>query len=307
MYVCVKPQQKERKPRSAVVNDRFVLNVTNITQINCKVPKKCVQKKCVQKKFVQRHKCAQAQRKKKRVQRCIGRARNHDIQSSVFMYVTISDGDKRIYTNDDGVQKYNRIYSARHVSIINVFINGMLQPPTNYSIHRGRFRLRTRDLPEKGVPIIIQFIRFGEMKKGGDCMPASLIKLYVSATASAPTATGGTVTTTVDPGVTRYSASVTSGMIGTDTTIPAASFVDDSGTAVTDLPAPPTDGYFNVYVNGVLQQGGLSTLSTTNLVISTTAITAGTPVVLEVADFSNTTSDIATEPTISAPDITVTV
>lgn len=138
-------------------------------------------------------------------------------------------------------------------------------------------------------------------------MPASLIKLYVVATASAPVATGGAVTTEVNPAVTRYAAVLTGGMITTDTTIPAASFSDDNGDAITDLPSPPTDGYYNVYVNGVLQEGGLSTLTTASLVLATTQTVAGTPVVLEVADFSSVTSTITTEPTISAPTITVTV
>jgi hypothetical protein len=138
-------------------------------------------------------------------------------------------------------------------------------------------------------------------------MVASLIKLFVTATASAPIATGGTVETTVDPAVTRYNTTLTAGMIGANTTILAADFLDDNGDAVTVLPAPPTDGYYNVYVNGVLQQGGLSTLTSASLVLATNATTAGTPVVLEVSDFSNTTSDITVEPDISAPIITITV
>ncbi|WNR45626.1 DUF4183 domain-containing protein [Paenibacillus roseipurpureus] len=138
-------------------------------------------------------------------------------------------------------------------------------------------------------------------------MAASLIKLYVSASASAPTASGGTVTTTVDPNVTRFDAVLTGGMITTDTTIPAASFSDDNGDPVVALPAPPTSGYYNVYVNGVLQEGGLSTLTTASLVLDTTLAVAGTPVVLEVADFSTTSSTITVEPTISAPTITITV
>ncbi|MGG1553307.1 DUF4183 domain-containing protein [Paenibacillus ferrarius] len=138
-------------------------------------------------------------------------------------------------------------------------------------------------------------------------MPASLIKLYVIAVSSAPVATGGTVTTTVDPVVTRFNAVLTAGMITTDTTIPAAAFLDDNGDAITNLPSPPTDGYYNVYVNGVLQEGGLSTLTTASLVLATTDTVAGTPVVLEVADFSSVTSTITTEPTISAPTITITV
>ncbi|MCD1261494.1 DUF4183 domain-containing protein [Paenibacillus athensensis] len=138
-------------------------------------------------------------------------------------------------------------------------------------------------------------------------MPVSLIKPYITAVASAPVATGGTVETTVSPAVTRFVAVIDAGMIGaTDTTIPAASFVDDDGNAITDLPAPPTDGYYNVYVNGMLQEGGLSALTTAELTLATIAIPEGAPVVLEVADFSNTTSAITVEPTISAPIITIT-
>ncbi|MBD0383446.1 DUF4183 domain-containing protein [Paenibacillus sedimenti] len=137
-------------------------------------------------------------------------------------------------------------------------------------------------------------------------MAASLIKLFVTATASTPVATGGVVTTTVDPNVTRFNATITAGMITTDTTIPAASFLDDNGDAIANLPAVPTAGYINVYVNGLLQEGGLSTLTTASLVLATTAALAGTPVVLEVVDYSTTSSSITTEPTISAPTITVT-
>ncbi|WP_310189198.1 DUF4183 domain-containing protein [Bacillus sp. 3255] len=50
-----------------------------------------------------------------------------------------------------------------------------------------------------------------------------------------------------------------------------ADFFDDNGDPVAALPAPPTDGYYNVYVNGVLQEGGLSTLTTASLVLATTA------------------------------------
>ncbi|WP_157256889.1 hypothetical protein [Paenibacillus sp. Soil750] len=49
----------------------------------------------------------------------------------------------------------------------------------------------------------------------------------------------------------------------------------------------------------------MSTLTTASLVLSTILAAAGTPVVLEVADFSNTISDISTPQTISAPTIDV--
>ncbi|MNP53417.1 hypothetical protein D3C76_1478940 [compost metagenome] len=94
-------------------------------------------------------------------------------------------------------------------------------------------------------------------------------------------------------------------MITTDTTIPAASFLDDADAAVVALPAITAADYINVYINGMLQQGALSTLTTASLVLDTTDIAVGVPIVLEVANFTNTTSTITTPPTISAPTITI--
>lgn len=135
---------------------------------------------------------------------------------------------------------------------------------------------------------------------------AELIKLFITATASVPTASGTVVDTTVDPTISRFNALVTLGMIGVGTTtIPATSFFDDDHNAITDLPAIPSDGYVNVYVNGVLQEGSLSTITTTEVVIDTDQILAGQSVVLEYVDFSNTSSTVTSEPTITAPNITV--
>ncbi|TYP69790.1 DUF4183 domain-containing protein [Paenibacillus methanolicus] len=139
-------------------------------------------------------------------------------------------------------------------------------------------------------------------------MPASLIKLFIAASATAPVASGGAVTTSVLPAVFRFVATVTAPMIaGGVTTIPAAGFVNDNGDAITDLPAPPVNGYLNVYVNGMMQEANLSSLTTASLVINTIDIPVGAPVVLEVADFSNTTSTITTPPVISVPDIDIIV
>ncbi|MFB9330293.1 DUF4183 domain-containing protein [Paenibacillus aurantiacus] len=139
-------------------------------------------------------------------------------------------------------------------------------------------------------------------------MPASLIKLFITASASAPVASGGAVTTNVVPAVSRFAAAVTAPMIaGNVTTIPAAGFVNDNGDAITDLPAPPANGYLNVHVNGMMQEANLSVLTTASLVINTVDIPVGAPVVLEVADFSNTTSTITTPPVISIPDIDIIV
>ncbi|AIQ64166.1 hypothetical protein PSTEL_14860 [Paenibacillus stellifer] len=137
-------------------------------------------------------------------------------------------------------------------------------------------------------------------------MAASLIKLFVSATASAPVATGGAATTTITPAVTRYNAAITADMItASNTTIPADSFLDDTGAAISAFPSVPSTAYIHVYVNGVIQEAGLSSLSTTQLVLSTTSAPAGAPVNVVITDLTNVSSPITTEPTISAPTITI--
>jgi hypothetical protein len=133
-----------------------------------------------------------------------------------------------------------------------------------------------------------------------------VIKPVYTAVATAPVSTGGVITTAVTPVVSRYVAIITAGMIGaTDTTIPAASFTDDAGAPVVALPVVTGDDYINVYVNGFLQQSSLSTLTTADLVLDATDISVGVPVLLEFADFADTTSTITTQPAISAPTVTI--
>ncbi|WP_128659474.1 DUF4183 domain-containing protein [Paenibacillus sp. 598K] len=133
-----------------------------------------------------------------------------------------------------------------------------------------------------------------------------VIKPVFTATASAPVATGGTITTSVNPVVTRFFAAVATGMISeTGTTIPAASFTDDADAPVVALPEITAADTFSIYVNGVLQQSSLSTLTTASLVLDTIDLLEGTPVSIEVSNFADTTSDMTVPPTISAPTITI--
>ncbi|GIP52458.1 DUF4183 domain-containing protein [Paenibacillus vini] len=133
-----------------------------------------------------------------------------------------------------------------------------------------------------------------------------VIKPVFTAVASAPVSTGGVITTSITPSITRYFATITAAMIGaTDTTITAASFTDDADAAITTLPALAASDYFNVYINGVLQQASLSTLSTASLVLDTVDLIEGVPVQLEIGSFTGVTSDITTQPVISAPTITI--
>ena len=244
-------------------------------------------------------------------------------QADAVTFYTIADGVKRTFTDHDHIQGVggNYIPDPRDVSFESVYVNGVLQPAANYTYTKGKLMFLTADLPPQNAPILAQFVslkrvnpssarrrslQMAARRKEVMQLPASLVKLFITATASQPVATNGEVTTTVNPTVSRFVATVNADMIGaTETVIQAEDFVDDNGDPVTELPVPTTSGYFNVYSNGVLQEGGLSTLASTELTLATTDIQPGTPVILEVVDFSNTTSQITVEPIISAPDITV--
>lgn len=103
-------------------------------------------------------------------------------------------------------------------------------------------------------------------------------------------------TTSLVPTVNRYIASIVLGdILGSTTTIAATRFTNNSGTTVPagGLVVPTTSGYYNLYINGVMQRGGLSTLTASNLVINT-ALVVGASVVIEVVNFvvtSTSTSD----------------
>ena len=77
-----------------------------------------------------------------------------------LLYFTFSDGEKRLYTSSDGVAKYGitEILEPNEVSYINLFINGILQPHTNYKVEENKLILLTEDTPSKNVPIVLQFI-----------------------------------------------------------------------------------------------------------------------------------------------------
>ena len=96
-----------------------------------------------------------------------------------------------------------------------------------------------------------------------------------------------TTTTSLTPTVNRYTTTIVVGDIsGSTTTVVATRFTNDSGTTVPagGLVVPTASGYYNLYVNGVMQPGGLSTLTTSSLVINS-ALMVRASVVVEVVNF----------------------
>ncbi|HHV96348.1 MAG TPA: DUF4183 domain-containing protein [Clostridiaceae bacterium] len=81
-------------------------------------------------------------------------------------------------------------------------------------------------------------------------------------------------------------------------TIPANAFTDDAGDAVTAVATTVTDnGYYLLFINGVLQQSNLFTVSAngSQVVISqASTVIASSPITLVVNNFAPTSSSTTT-------------
>lgn len=82
------------------------------------------------------------------------------LKTYTYYYCTIAQGEKRIYTNADGLTEYGLygILDPQRVSYINLFINGVLQPSSLYGVRKGVLFLKSNNLPQTGEPIVLQFI-----------------------------------------------------------------------------------------------------------------------------------------------------
>lgn len=82
------------------------------------------------------------------------------ILATNLMYFTFSDGQKLVYTNSDGkpLLGTTQILPPGEVSYMNLFINGMIQPQTEYQVTAGQLTLLGPEPPFEGVPIVLQFI-----------------------------------------------------------------------------------------------------------------------------------------------------
>ncbi|MGG0035491.1 DUF4183 domain-containing protein, partial [Priestia megaterium] len=80
------------------------------------------------------------------------------IATTSLLYVTSSDGKKLEYTDSDASpdSETSQILSPSEVSYINLFINGMIQPQSNYTVEKGKLILN--ELLEEKTPIVLQFI-----------------------------------------------------------------------------------------------------------------------------------------------------
>ena len=71
-------------------------------------------------------------------------------------------------------------------------------------------------------------------------------------------------------------------------TLLASQFWDDDGNPVTEFKIFKSNGYVNLYINAVMQEGGIYTITQTSLTLSpdNSTIYKGTPIIIESLGFS---------------------
>lgn len=80
------------------------------------------------------------------------------LQGDNQQYNALADGVKTAFTDNDELLIYGNqgIPDPREISFINLYINGVLQPQTNYKVRSGLLILTVDSPPQKGVPVILE-------------------------------------------------------------------------------------------------------------------------------------------------------
>ncbi len=180
---------------------------------------------------------------------CRIRYQSAALRAEVSHYYTIADGGKRTYRNSDGMKKYGDrgLLSPQEVSYYNVFVNGVLQPRTNYILEKDELTFTTQDIPAKGRPIVVLFTTWKDFE--GRIMD-----------------------------VTNRQYNAVSD--GTKKQYTDSDEIKEYGNC--GIPSPNDVSYFNLYINGVLQpkrnyivKKGILRLTTSDAPVK------GAPVILE--------------------------
>ncbi|MDP4552581.1 DUF4183 domain-containing protein [Alkalihalobacillus macyae] len=87
---------------------------------------------------------------------------NRKLETWTYTYNAKSDGKSFCYRNEDELKEYGSlgILNPASVSLINLFINGVLQPQVIYEVTKGCLKLKVNTAPPKDAPVILQFIAF---------------------------------------------------------------------------------------------------------------------------------------------------
>ncbi|MED1560654.1 hypothetical protein AJ85_15785 [Alkalihalobacillus alcalophilus ATCC 27647 = CGMCC 1.3604] len=79
-----------------------------------------------------------------------------------LIYYAIARENQFTFTDSDRLTEYesSKIISPKDSMVVNLFINGILQPPILYKVEAGKLTLLSTDAPLQGNLIILQFICF---------------------------------------------------------------------------------------------------------------------------------------------------
>ena len=241
-----------------------------------------------------------------------------------------ADGIRNVFAANDfcGSTAFSGLPHPSRYTIVQLHINGVLQPGSCYSLTSKGLRLLSGDPPAPDVPILLLYIRLllpqesrrtaggrsGRrslpFKSGQHTPPPPWLKPVITAS-SLVTGTVLTETATlVREEARRFTAAVTAAMIHAaagNTVIPAAAFLNDEGEALIGLlPLPGPGGAYNVFVNGILQPHGLTALSGEALTLRSALILPGTPVILEMHDYARSVSASRSVPALTVETVLVT-
>ncbi|WP_018305909.1 DUF4183 domain-containing protein [Desulfitobacterium hafniense] len=88
------------------------------------------------------------------------------LQGENQQYNALADGIKTAFTDNDELLIYGNqgIPDPGEISFINLYINGVLQPQTNYKVRSGLLILTVDSPPQKGVPVILESLIIRDSK-----------------------------------------------------------------------------------------------------------------------------------------------
>jgi len=83
------------------------------------------------------------------------------LHAELEQYNALSNGGK-IYSDYDELKMYSNlgIPAPQNTSYQKLLINGVIQPPINYSVQKGLICLNTEDAPLENAPLTLQSISF---------------------------------------------------------------------------------------------------------------------------------------------------
>lgn len=95
----------------------------------------------------------------KGTKKCKARRKRRLLAARAFYYYAIGDGKRRRFTLEDALPDYDcALPDPSRMSLINVFVDGLLQSPELYGVYPGELLFVSNQPPPEGARIIAQFI-----------------------------------------------------------------------------------------------------------------------------------------------------